>query len=164
MLHFKEPVLLVIILLLFLAVFVSPVWADQGTAATAISSAKKSILDCYGAAEEAEAADANITVLTSILNEAGLLLTQAELAYAKTDFDEALNLAVQSQSSLSNFISEANSLKETAKQQKNQDFLLNVVGSIAGTFFVIVAGFVVWLYLKKKYAIAGANNSDCTRV
>ena len=164
MTHFKEPILLVIILFLFLTMFVSPVWADQGTAAAAISSAKRTILDCYGAAEEAEAADANITVLTVILNEAGLLLTQAELAYAATDFDVALNLAVQSQSYLSNFITEANSLKETATQQKNQDFLLNVVGSIAGTFVVIVAGFVVWLYLKKKYPITGVNNGDYERV
>jgi hypothetical protein len=137
---------------LFVTVVASPVWAEQADATTAISSAKSTILSCYNAAEEAEAAGANITVLAATLNQAGSLLSQAELAYAASDFDVALNLAIQSQNTLTNFIGEANTLKETALEQGNLDFLIYVVGSIIGAFAVIVAGFAAWRFLKKNYA------------
>ncbi len=150
----KTPIVLSIILLLFVTVVASPVWAEQSNASTAISSAKNRILDCYNAAKEAEAAGANITALAATLNEAGSLLSQAELAYAANDFSTAVNFAVQSQNVLNGFVGEANALKETAVQQENQDFLINVVGSIIGAFVVIVVGGLLWLLLKRKYETA----------
>jgi hypothetical protein len=156
MLCSKKPIALVIFLLLVVTVAASPVWADQADATTAISSAKTTILNCYSAARDAEAAGANITVQVGVLNEAGSLLSQAELAYATSDFDAALNLAIQSQSTLNNFVEEANTLKETAMQQRNQDFLINVIGSIIGTFAVIVGGFAAWFLLRRKYEAAEA--------
>lgn len=150
MLCFRVLVVLVV-LVFFVGVFVSPVWADQAGAAAAISSAKNTVVGCYGAVEEAEAAGANVTVLVATLNEAGSLLSQAELAYAANDFDAAVNFAVQSQSVLNGFVGEANVLRETAVQQQNQDFLVNVVGSIVGSIAVVVVGGLVWLLLKRKY-------------
>jgi hypothetical protein len=141
----------VVILLLLVVILPSPVWAGEADAANAISSAKNTIVHGYNAAKQAEAAGANITVLVGALNEAGSLLSQAELAYTTNDFDAALNLAVQSQNYLSSFVAEANTLQETAIQHHNQDFLVNVVGSIIGTVAIIVAGFAVWFFLKKKY-------------
>jgi hypothetical protein len=143
--------------LLLIAICTFPVWAQQTDAATAISSAKNTILSCYTAAEQAETAGANITVLADILNDAGVLLSRAEFAYAANDFDTALNLAVQSQNTLNNFIDEANTLRETAKQKQNQGFLINVVGPVVGTFVVIVAGYAAWLFLKKKYETTKAD-------
>ena len=145
----KKPILLVIILLIFLTIFATPVWAGEKDAATAISSAKNEILNCYTAAKEAEVAGANIKVLVSNLNEAGSLLSQAELAYATNDFDAAVKFAVRTQDYLNGFIAEANTLQETAIQHRNQDFLINFVGSIVGTFAVILVGFAVWFFLKK---------------
>ena len=155
----KTPIVLIIILLLFATVIASPVWAEQSNASTAISSAKNRILDCYNAAKEAEAAGANITALAATLNEAGSLLSQAELAYAANDFSTAVNFAVQSQNVLNDFVGETNILKESALQQENQDFLINVVGSIIGTFAVIVVGGLVWLFLKRKYVTVEADVS-----
>jgi hypothetical protein len=154
----------VIIILSLVVIMPSPVRADQSTAATAISSAKTALIDCYNSAKQAEAAGANITSIVGTLNQAGSLLGQAELAYAASDFDKALGLAVQSQNTLDNFISEAEILEETATQKRNQDFLINVVGSIAGTFAVIVGGFVAWLFLKRKYSTVGARKSESSRV
>ena len=151
MLRSKTPIALTVLLLLFVTAMMAPVWAEQEGAQSAISSAKNTILTCYRAAREAEAAGANITVLTATLNQAASLLSQAEFAYATNDFDTASNLASQSQNVLTNFVGEANALKETATQQRNQDFLVNVVGSLIGTFVVIVAGLVVWIFLKRKY-------------
>jgi uncharacterized Tic20 family protein len=156
--------LLALILLLLVVVVPVPVWASQEDAATAISSLKNTLLECYNAAKEAETAGSNITVIIGTLNEAGSLLSQAELAYAMKDFDVALSLALQSQNSLNNFIAEANALKETATQQQNQAFLINVVGSITGTFAVVVAGFAVWLLMKRKYGTAGAHASESSSV
>ena len=163
MLRSKIPIALIIILVLFVTAVASPAWG-QADAATAISLAKNTILSCYNAAKEAEAAGANITVLTGTLNEAGALLSQAELAYSASDFGKALTLAVQSRNRLSNLITEANTLKETATQQRNQDLVINVVGSAIGTFAVILAGFAVWFLLKRKYEKAEAHESESPRV
>ena len=149
--HFKASVAAVLILLSLVVISPSPVWADQAGAATAISSAKATLLNCYNAAKQAEAAGANITVLVDALNEAGPLLSQAELAYDTQDFDEALNLATQSQAPLNNFVEEANVLGETARQQREWDFSINVIGSTVGAFAVIFAGVAVWVLLKRKY-------------
>jgi hypothetical protein len=157
---FKTTISLVIILLFFANVVASPVWAEQSSASTAISSAKNRILDCYNAVKEAEAAGANITALVATLNEAGALLSQAELAYAANDFSTSLNLATQSHDKLNNFIDEANTSSEAAVQQQNEDFLINVVGSTIGTLAVIIAGFAVWIFLKKRYEKTEAYASE----
>jgi hypothetical protein len=148
--HFKALLAFVVLLLLIIIV-PAPVWANQEDARTAISSVKSTVLKCYTAVKEAETAGANITVIVGTLNEACSLLSKAELAYTRNDFDAALNLALQSQSRLNNFIAEANALQKTATQQQDQDFLINVIGSLIGTFVLVVAGFAVWLFLKRKY-------------
>jgi hypothetical protein len=138
--------------------------ADQTEATAAIASAKEQILTCYQAAKEAEGAGANITALVAVLNDAGTLLSRAEFAYSVSDFDEARDFAIQSQSALGDFISEANTSKETANQQRNQDFLINVVGSIIGTFAVLGAGIAAWIFLKRKYKTAGVHEIESSRV
>jgi hypothetical protein len=150
--------------LLSIALFTPLVFAEQGDAASAIDSAKQQIITCYEAAKEAEGAGANVTSLTSTLNEAGLFLSQAELAYSKNDFGAARNLAVQSRESLSNFIAEANTLKETGAQQRTNDFLENVVGSIIGAFAVIGTGIGVWFFLRKRYEQPGGQENEPERV
>ena len=156
--HSKTPIAITVLTMLFIAVVVSPVWAQQ-SAASAISSARNTVVTCYSAAREAEAAGANITVLTATLNTDSSLLSQAEFAYASNDLAAAGSLASQSQNTLNGFIGEANVLKEAATQQQNQDFLFNVVGSIIGAFMVLLVGGVVWVLLKKKY---GATESDAS--
>jgi hypothetical protein len=154
----KKIITLCAILLLSVTAFAAPVWAQQAEASDAITSARSVILDCYTAVKAAESAGANITPLVGALNEAGSLLSQAEYAYSTSDFDTALNLATQSQNSLADFIEDANTLQETATQQQNIDFLINVVGSILGAFAVIAAGMAAWFYLKRKYAENEAQN------
>ena len=146
----KRTSFFIVILLFIIATFLPLVQAEQIDAATAINSAKEQILICYQVVKEAEGAGANITALVAVLNHAGTLLSRAEFAYSISDFDIAHSLAVQSQSTLGDFGFEANILKETATQQRNQDFLINVVGSLVGAFAVVGAGGVTWIFLKKK--------------
>ena len=134
-------------------------FAEQSSADSPIVLAKQQIVTCYNAAKAAEAAGANISSLTSILNGAGLLLSQSELAYSKSDFATAQNLAVQTIQSLSNFVSEANVMRDTAAQLQTLDFYYNIVGSVVGTMVVIVAGFVVWRFVKKRFVPIEVKNN-----
>ena len=144
------------LILLAVSTFLPLVHADQAAAAAALASAKARIATCYRAAEEAENAGANITALVAVLNDAGLLLSRAEYAYSISNFDAAQDLAAQSQSLLSNFVAEATVLKETAVAQRTQDFLINIVGSTAGTFAVLGVGGALWVALKRREKAAEA--------
>jgi hypothetical protein len=128
----------------------SVVWAQQNDAASAISMAQSELVQCFDAARAAESAGANISSLTFILNNAGSLLSGAELAYSQGNFTSASSLAAQSQSSLSGFRSDASALKSAAVDSSNLQTLF-FVGSIVGTFVVIGGGVAVWVLLKRKY-------------
>ncbi len=119
---------------------------------------------CYSVAKDAEAAGANITDLVAVLNGAGVLLSRAEFAFSVGDFDGACDFAVQSQSVLGGFVSEADALRENAAKLRNQDFLINVVGSILGTFVVLGAGIAVWFLLNRKFETVGVHEDGSERV
>lgn len=125
--------------------------ADQVSARSEIEGASAKVLACFNAAKAAESAGANVSGLTRTLTNAGLLLSDAELAYSQGFFDEAQSLAVQCRDGLSAFISAANSLEDAAALRSQQDFMLNIVGSIAGTVAVVVGSIVTWLLLKRRY-------------
>ncbi|MDR0374019.1 MAG: DUF1616 domain-containing protein [Nitrososphaerota archaeon] len=114
-----------------------------------ITLAQNTLNTCYSVAKEAEAAGANITSLQETLNTAGLLLSRAELSNAQSNTVLANDYAQQVQNVLADFIPHANSLRDTASQMQQTNFLLNL-GSIAGAFGVVGASLVVWFYLKTK--------------
>jgi hypothetical protein len=139
--------LLITVVLLPIEVFA------QNDAMAAINSARQQLIICYSSARQAEAAGANITSLTSVLNGAGALLSQSELAYSQGDFTSAQSLSSQVEEQLANFVSTANAMRETAARQQSFDFWVIIVGSIGGAVAVIVAGLAGWLVLKKRYMI-----------
>jgi hypothetical protein len=153
--------------LFFVAIFIAVLSLPSMALAQqndAISAAQNKLVQCYDAAKAAESAGANISQLTIKLNNAGSLLSRAQLAYSRGDFESASSLAVQSQNELAGFVSDANSLKASASQSRTNDFMLNVVGSIAGTIAVLVGSFVVWRFLKKKYGNDGVQNSESNAI
>ena len=152
----KSVVLFLVLFLLFvtgcLPAFVR---ADQSFASSELASTQSKLVECFNAAKVAEAAGANISQLTSTLNVAGSLFSQAELAYSSGNFSGAEALAVQSQNELSNFVSTASSLQSAAAQKQNVDFFLNFGVPIVGAVVVIVGSFSVWALLKRKYERTG---------
>ncbi len=160
----KGVALMVLLVLFATCLYVVPVYADQSSAQAEINSAKLKLVGCFAASKAAESAGANISQLTNALNGAGLLYSHAELAYSNGDFDAAQNFATQSQSVLSTFVSTANSLQATATQQRNQDFMLNFVGSIVGTVAVIVGCVAIWILLKRKYGKDGAEGLESATI
>ena len=137
-------------MVLLLSVFPHVVWADQNNAGDAISYARNQILSCFDVVKDAEAAGTNISELTGVLNKAGFSLSRAEFAYSIGDFTTAQEYAVQSQADLTNLLSDANVLLSSAVNRRHQDFLVNVVGSMVGTVAVLVGGWVLWGFLKKR--------------
>jgi hypothetical protein len=153
--------------LFFAAIFIAVLSAPSMALAQqndAISTAQNKLVQCYDAAKAAESAGANISQLTIKLNNAGSLLSRAQLAYSSGDSASASNLAAQSQNELDGFVSDANSLQASASQSRTFDFLLNVVGSIAGTVAVFVGSFFVWRFLKRKYGNGGVQISESDAV
>ena len=147
----QKTLLFATIFLISLCLFPLPVHADQSSAQSEITSARLKLADCYSAVRAAEAASANISELTSTLNNAGNLFSRAEFAYSNGDFNTAQSFAAQSQNLLDNFVSNANSLEAKATFRRDQDFLFNVIGSIAGFVAVLFGSSIVWVLLKRKY-------------
>ena len=139
-------------------------WAQQDGTSAAISAAHSKLVQCYEAARVAESSGANISQLTIRLNSAGLLLSQAQLAYSNADFGSAQSLAAQSQGELVNFVSDAQSLQASGAQSRTFDFLLHVVASVVGTILVIVGSLVVWIRLKRKYGTGEELKSESDAV
>ena len=149
------------VLFLVLTVFLAPsVFGDETEASSAISSAKQQIVTCFDAASKAEDVGANISSLNGRLNSAGLLLSDAELAFSNGDFDVARDLAVQSSGELDGFVSEATALAVAAYQQWTRDFLISVVAPVAGVIIVLIVSFAVWSFLKERYGETGEDSSE----
>lgn len=149
--HSAEQAVLLLLIPVVLAGFFAIRAFAQGDATAAIASARQQLVTAYDSAMQAEAAGANISSLTAVLKNAGDLLSRAELADSQGDSAAAQSLASQCTQSLGNFASEAESLRSAAVQQENLNFWVNIVGSVAGTVAVIIAGFVVWRIIKKRY-------------
>lgn len=143
-------VLLLVVIFVVALSLPSVVWAQQNDAASAISVAQVKLAQSYDAARIAESAGANISSLTHVLNDAGTLLSNAELAYSSGDSSLASSLASQSQSGLANFLSDADKLKSEAVAGSNQQTLV-LVASIVGSFAVVGAGAMAWVMLKRRY-------------
>jgi len=133
------------------------VWAaNENEAGLAVASAESKVAECYNFALEAERAGANISELLRVLDEAGDLLSKAELAYGVGDYDGAGVYAAQCEGRLAGFEVQAQALRDSASWQRQLDFMVNVVGSTVGTVAVLVGGWLVWRFLKKRHGVAEA--------
>ena len=130
--------------------------ADEHDAGLAVASAESRVAECYNFALDAERAGANVSELLRVLNEAGDLLSKAELAYGVGDYDSAATYAAQCEGRLAGFEVQAQALRDSAAWQRQLDLMVNVVGSAAGAVAVLVGGWLVWRYLRRKHgATAG---------
>jgi hypothetical protein len=129
----------------------------QAEAQSAIATAQTELIVCYQAVANASNAGANVTSLVYVLDQAGGNLSLADLAYkngdnasAQTYANQSLNLLIQN-----DVIARADALKSSASQARFWGFMVNVVGSSVGAVAVVIGGFVVWAFLKRKYLRVG---------
>jgi hypothetical protein len=149
----------VVVLVLMLSVAAVPVRvfavATADEAQAAIDGVQAQIITCYGAVAEVESAGGNVTELAGVLNEAGALLSQARVAFENGEFDVAVEFSSNCTGMLVGFIDRAVTLRDSAAHERSLDFMVNVVGSTVGAVAVVVAGWVLWIYLKRKCGKVG---------
>jgi hypothetical protein len=135
--------------------------ANENDAKSAIYSAQQQLIRCYQTFADADKAGANkanateLMRLQGILNKASVFLSKANLAFKSGDYDSAQNFATYCQQNLKGFVDAANSLKQSAEQHAYWDFMVNIIGSSVGAVSVVIGGFVVWTFLKRKYPSDG---------
>jgi len=150
----------VVVLVLMLSVAAMPVRvfavATADEARAAVDGVQAQIITCYGAVAETERAGGNVTELADVLNEAGVSLSRARVAFENGEYDLAFEFSSNCTGMLVGFTDRAVTLRDSAARERSLDFMVNVVGSVAGTVAVIFAGWVLWVYLKRKYGQAGS--------
>ncbi|MGB9854913.1 MAG: hypothetical protein ACPLRY_08970, partial [Candidatus Bathyarchaeales archaeon] len=104
-------------------------------------------------------AGANVSELLGVLNEAGWFLSRAKLAYSQGDFGSATAYANECQSMLDGFVDRADVLRREAEAAGRWDFMVNFVGSAVGAVCVVVGGFAVWVFLKRREKSKGGGFS-----
>ncbi|UCE95192.1 MAG: hypothetical protein JSV51_05505 [Candidatus Bathyarchaeota archaeon] len=122
--------------------------ASESEAVAALTAAQAKIAVCYEAFAKASSAGANMTTSQSVLNEAGELLSKAELSYFVNDFNSTVDFAIQSQDVLDDFLSKVEVLNENAVAAYYWDFLVKVAWSVFGVLLVGLGSFIAWRFLK----------------
>jgi hypothetical protein len=124
--------------------------ASQSDAVAALAAAEAQLVQCYEAVAEADAVGASVTALVGQLNQAGDLLSRAELQSKRGSYDAAISLAIQSEGALDGVLSDAEALTERAIVANYQDFLVNVVGSSVGAIAVVGSGVAAWWWFTRR--------------
>jgi hypothetical protein len=154
---------LALCLLLFSAVFAhvfAVLGLDVDEAEKAVEMAEAKVLKCYEAAVRAEKAGANITALIRVLNDAGMILSEAKLAYGKGHFELALKYASECSSMLEGFEENAENMRLKAETNRQRDFMVNYLFSGLGALAIIIGGLAVWILLSRREK-AGKEERAC---
>lgn len=123
----------------------------QEEAYQALTTVHQTIVNCYGATVAAEKAGANITGLTTTLNEAGKLYSKALLARKNEDYNLTVQLVNECLGKLDGFIEKANTLRINALEKGYWDSIYNIVCSSVGAVVIICIAFIIWSLLKKRH-------------
>lgn len=151
---------IVVLCFLFVLMFPSIALAEESDASSAVNSARQRLLSCFFAARQVEDLGANISSLTSALNDAGGLLSLSESAYSRGDFVEAQNLAHQSVSRLNGFASEASTLRDAAVRMGYEQFLWNLGWFVAGMIVLAILVFSFFRFIKGGRVETGGLKTD----
>jgi hypothetical protein len=143
-----------LLLFLLIAILLLPIYGSLAAGQSAqdnsdIASTKTAIANAYLAAKDAEAQGANVSPLMATLNEAGQLLTQAELAYSAKDYSAAANFAAQSRNKLNGFNDLAANIKATATSNNSSGFFKDIL-LVIGAIIVLAVGILAYVVLGRK--------------
>jgi len=153
----RTSLLRLLVVLLLLSAFVFPFFvlragAFSGDVATsAISEAEEVVASAYEAVLEAENAGADVSGLLDKLNEAGMLLAEAQIASRLGDFDEAVLLASLCSGIGESVKNEAYELRVEAYGSRVMVSWLTMAGSTIGVVAVVFGSFLGWRVFKRRY-------------
>jgi hypothetical protein len=143
-------VLLVFCVLLLSGFLVQCRAASETDAQSAVSEASQRIGVCYGAVANAGSAGANVSALLQILNTAGDLLSEAQLALSHGGLNSSYALALQSQQMLQGFEARAAGEQSDAAHASFVGLMVNVVGSLVATVAVPIGSVALWTRVKRR--------------
>jgi hypothetical protein len=116
-----------------------------------ITQAEKAVALSFNAVALAQKAGANVTELTTELNQVAALLAQAENAYRNGDKIGAINTANTVSTVALNIESVAAQTKVEASKTRQDEFTLVVSLSVTAEIILFVVLFIVWRRLKRNH-------------
>jgi len=141
------------ILMLAGLVACGPLHASTGEEASSkIASADDALKLAFKRVLDAEEAGANVSSLTSDLNEAGESLAEAEVAYRNGNLTGAAGLADRCSALAETVSVEALALKDSALADSQQAFRSTFVFSTAAASALVAALILSWFWFKRAHA------------
>ena len=149
----SKLLILLIVLAFSASVFVSGIFASnsEDTATTSIERAENALVSAYQVVLEAEQAGVDVLDLLALLNEAGELLAEAQVAFRLSDFDEAVRSANLCSVIGEGVENEADELLVEAYGSQIMVFWLTMSGSLVGVVVVGFGSFWGWRVFKRRY-------------
>ena len=123
--------------------------ADE--ASTSVGDADVAVRQAFNATLDAERAGANVSGLILRLNEAGRILTEAEIALGNGNSSEAASKAVQCIGIAESVKSDADVLKASALDGARTVFWMSLTFSVVGIAVFVVVLMLVWRWFKGGY-------------
>ena len=120
-------------------------------ARVAVNQAERDVGLAFVAVAEAEGAGANVVELLSKLDEAGVLLSEANHALDVQNYDGAFSSATSANSVVDGVADYAMTLKVLAEKSRGDRLLYAVAISGIGLFLLAVFSFYGWRFLKRRY-------------
>jgi hypothetical protein len=125
--------------------------ASESEATSASNQADETVTAAYMATLKAEDAGANVSDLLVQLDEAGVLLARAHMAYRSDDFDEAIHFANLANNIGEGVQSEADVAKAAASAEGQQRLWFAITGSVVGAVLIVIGSFFGWRVFKRRY-------------
>lgn len=138
--------------LLFLVVFALPcMGASSSDSSQKITDAENALSHCYVTVTNAEKLGANVSVLANDLNNAAVLLNEAEDANASGNFEIAIQKADLSTSISNEVLGNANWLYNSASANAQYTFWVTLVFSTEGAILFLELAYFVWYWFSRRY-------------
>ena len=124
---------------------------NQEDAVSSISEAELWMDQAYKAVLDAESADANVSGLLVMLNNAAELLSEARMSFDVGDFDDASGYAESTSEASYGIADEAKMLEAEASNARVQSSLVFLAISVVGVSVVVVASVFGYRFFKRYY-------------
>jgi hypothetical protein len=124
---------------------------DLDVACRSVGEAEVAVRQAFNATLDAERAGANVSGLILRLDEAGGILTEAEIALKDGNSSEAASKAVQCIGIAESVKSDAYASKASALEKAQTVFWTSLTFSVAGIVVFVVVLMLVWRWFKRGY-------------
>lgn len=144
---------MLILLLCIEALQLQGVYCAKGSdnVSVSIQDADNAVRGAFQVVLKDEQAGGNVSGVLTILNEAGSLLAQAEIAYRNGDSGDAANYANNAYAKAESAMTEASSLLSSSQANAAHTFLYSLVFSVSGALAFLAVLFIVWTRFKKRH-------------